>query len=83
MSPDTSAGQKASAAFPLQFVNIEVAPLIDGKFSVFMQATLLDEQRLEFIGQDLASAHVATLDEALAVIRQNVSVLSTSVPAHQ
>jgi len=41
-----------------------------------MQATLLDEEQLEFVGQDLASAHVDTLDEALAVIRANVSALN-------
>jgi hypothetical protein len=41
-----------------------------------MQATLLDEEQLEFVGQDLASAHVDTLDEALAVIRTNVAALA-------
>ena len=51
-------------------------PLIDGQFSVVMQATLLDEQELEFVGQDLANARVDTLDEALAVIRTNVAALS-------
>ena len=40
-----------------------------------MQATLLDEEQLEFVGQDLAHAHVDTLDEALAVIRTNVAAL--------
>ena len=41
-----------------------------------MQATLLDEEELEFVGQDLANAHVDTLDEALAVIRTNVAALN-------
>ena len=41
-----------------------------------MQATLLDEEQLEFIGQDLASAHVDTLEEALAVIRASVTALN-------
>ncbi len=49
-------------------------PLIDGQFSVLMQATLLDEQELEFIGQDLANERVNTLDEALPIIQQNVAV---------
>ena len=40
-----------------------------------MQATLLDEEELQFVGQDLAHAHVDTLDEALAVIRTNVAAL--------
>ncbi len=41
-----------------------------------MQATLLDEEQLEFIGQDLAHEHVKTIDEALAIIRQNVAPLA-------
>ncbi|MGB6534378.1 MAG: hypothetical protein WBF58_00270 [Xanthobacteraceae bacterium] len=78
MSLDTSAGAKALSQLPLQFVNIEIAPLIDGQYSVVMQATLLDEDELEFVGQDLASERVATLDEALAIIRANVGSLATA-----
>jgi hypothetical protein len=76
MSLDTSAAAKASLQLPLQFVNIEIAPLIDGQFSVVMQATLLDEAELQFVGQDLASERVTTLDEALAIIRANVGSLA-------
>jgi len=78
MSLDTSAGAKAPSQLPLQFVNIEIAPLIDGQYSVVMQATLLDEDELEFVGQDLASERVATLDEALAIIRANVGSLAAA-----
>ena len=41
-----------------------------------MQATLLDEEELEFVGQDLAHAHVDTMEQALAVIRPNVAALN-------
>ena len=81
MSLDIQASAKAPAPLPLQFVNIEITPLTDGKFSIVMQATLLDEQELEFVGQDLAHERVATLDDALAVIRANVAGLSTSYAA--
>jgi len=76
---DIAAGVKAPAPFPIQFVNIEITPLIDGQFSVVMQATLLDEQELQFVGQDLANAHVDTLDEALAVIGSRASTSGTNV----
>jgi hypothetical protein len=76
MTFDIAAGASAPAHSPIQFVNIEITPLIGGRFSVVMQATLLDEEELEFIGQDLASAHVDSLDEALAVIRTNVVSLN-------
>ena len=69
MTLDIAAGQIPPAPFPIQYINCEITPLIGGRFSVAMQATLLDEQELEFIGQDLPHAHVDTLEEALAVIR--------------
>lgn len=78
MSLDISTGAFAPAPTPLQFVNIEITPLMGGQYSVVMQATLLDEQELEFVGQDLANTHVDTLDEALAVIRRNVSALNAT-----
>jgi hypothetical protein len=76
MSLDIPAGGNAPATYPLQFINIEITPLIDGELGVAMQATLLDEDRLEFVGQDLAHVHVKTLDDALAIIRQNVTPLA-------
>jgi hypothetical protein len=76
MSLDISAGASAAASNPLQFVNIEITPLMGGQFSVAMQATLLDEQELAFVGQELAFERVETLDQALAVIRQNVAALA-------
>jgi hypothetical protein len=81
MSLDTQARAVASAPNPLQFVDIQITPLIDGQYSVVMQATLLDEDELEFVGQDLANAHVSTLDEALAIIRENVSPLAAACAA--
>jgi hypothetical protein len=76
MPLDIAAGKIPPAPFPIQYVTAEITPLIGGQFSVVMQATLLDEEELQFVGQDLANAHVDTLDEALAVIRANVSALN-------
>jgi hypothetical protein len=75
MSFPTETGGSADAPLPLQFVDIKITPIIGGKFSVAMQATLLDEEQLEFIGEDLADAQVETLDEALALIRHNTAIL--------
>ncbi|HTV27701.1 MAG TPA: hypothetical protein VMF32_07950 [Xanthobacteraceae bacterium] len=76
MSLDTAAGAEAPAPLPLQYVSIELMPIVGGKFSVAMQATLLDEERLEFVGEDLAHAQVDTIDQALAIIRHNVAALA-------
>jgi hypothetical protein len=75
MSLDIAVGKIPPVPFPIQYVTAEITPLIGGQFSVVMQATLLDEEQLEFVGQDLANAHVDTLDEALAIIRTNVAAL--------
>jgi hypothetical protein len=74
MPLEIAAPSNAPAA--LQYITAQIMPLIDGKFSVALQATLLDEEQLEFVGQDLANAYVDTLDEALAVIRTNMAVLN-------
>jgi hypothetical protein len=81
MSLDIPAGAQTPAPSPIQFVNIEITPLIGGYFSIVMQGTLLDEAELEFVNQDLANARVETLDEALSVIRQNVAALAPSCRA--
>ena len=78
MSIDTAAVAARPVHFPLQYVSVELMPVVGGKLSVAMQATLLDEEHLEFLGEDLGHAQVDTLDQALAVIRQNISAL---VPA--
>lgn len=75
MSLDIAAGAQSPAPLPLQFVHVEITPLMGGKFSVALQATLLDETELEFVGQDIAHEQVDTIEQALAVIRQNVSAL--------
>ena len=78
MTLDIAAGGHAPAPLPIQFITVEITPIVDGRYSVLMQATLLDEEALEFIAEELASQQVATLDQALAVIRQNVAALAPS-----
>ena len=75
MSLDIAAGAKSSAPLPLQYVSIELMPVVGGKFSVALQATLLDEDQLALVGEELAHVHVDTLEQVLAVIRENVSAL--------
>lgn len=76
MSLDIQTGAAAPASYPLQFINIEITPLVGGEYSVVMQATLLDEDALEFVGQDLANERVPTIDHALTLIRANVAELA-------
>jgi len=73
---DTAAGADTPAPLPLQYVSIELMPIVGGRLSVALRATLLDEQQFEFVGQDLAHERVDTIEQALAVIRQNVATLA-------
>jgi len=76
MSLDSAAGANVPASLAFQFVSIELMPIVGGKLSVAMQATLLDEKNLEFVGEDLADERVDTIEQALAVIRANVAALA-------
>jgi hypothetical protein len=66
----------AASRLPLQFVNIEITPLVGGQFAVAMQATLLDEKVFEFVGQELANERADTIEHMLAIIRANVGSLA-------
>ena len=75
MSLDIAAGEKPPAPLPIQYVNIEIMPIIGGRVLGRMQATLLDEEALEFVGQDLANERVEPSTKRSRVIRQNVGAL--------
>jgi hypothetical protein len=76
MSFDTAAGKSAPAPLALQFINIEIAPLMSGRLSVAIQATLLDESELEFIGEKLVQTSTDNLDGAIAIIRESTGILN-------
>jgi len=63
---------RVPSQLPIQFYSIELMPLFDGRLSVGVMATLCEEDG-ELEGMDLGSHRVASLDEALAVIRDAIS----------
>ena len=54
----------------VEFYNIELAPLADGRVYVSMLATTVDDQEPQLLTQEIACDTVATIEDALAVIRQ-------------
>ena len=63
----------------IQFYSVEIIPLADGRIAVSMSATVCEpvrEDDFELVNMEMASERVATIDQALAVIREAV------VPAH-
>jgi len=51
---------------------IELAQLADGGFHVSLTATTVDEEEPQLLSQEIASERVASLDDALAVIKSGV-----------
>ena len=57
----------------IEFYNIELAPLADGRVYVSMLATTVDDQEPQLLTQEIACESVATIEDALVVIRQGVA----------
>ena len=57
----------------IEFYNIELAPLADGRVYVAMLATMVHDQEPQLLTQEIACDTVATIEDALAVIRQAVA----------
>ena len=67
-------GQSSSP--PIQFYSIELTPLADGRMFVGVNATVCDsvgEDDFELLNMEMVSAHAATIDEALGLIRGAVA----------
>ena len=56
-----------------QFLSIEVAPATDGSLWVTSTGTYVDEAKLEFINDEIEHVRVASLNDALSVIRRIIS----------
>ena len=52
----------------IEFYNIELAPLADGRVYVAMLATTVDDEEPQLLTQEIARDTVATIEDALAVI---------------
>lgn len=56
----------------IQFYSIELSPMADGRLYVGVMATVCEREG-ELDSMDMGSGRVATLDEALMVIREAVA----------
>jgi hypothetical protein len=59
---------------PIQFYSIELTPLADGHVAVGIGATFCEaaDDEFELVHMDVANQRVASIDHALAVIRDAV-----------
>ncbi|MGA7453536.1 MAG: hypothetical protein WBW73_20435 [Rhodoplanes sp.] len=57
----------------IEFYNIELAHRADGRVYVSVLATTVDDQEPQLLTQEIACDTVATIEDALAVIRQGVA----------
>ena len=68
-----SAGCQPPVIRGAEFFRMELAPLIDGKILVSLTATTVDEGEPQLLNQEIASDRVATIDDALAIVRAGIS----------
>jgi hypothetical protein len=61
-----------------EFLRIELAPLADGNVFVTLTATTVDEEEPQLLDQEVGRHRVTSIDEVLAIIRDQVRVM----PAH-
>ena len=72
------AGRPVPVVGEVEFLRIDLSPLADGRVFVSMTATTVDEQEPQLLDQEIASDHVATIDDALALIRAHVTIAARS-----
>ena len=56
----------------IEFYVIQLAHLADGDMSVSITATSMDDEEPQLLNQELVSERVATLDDALALIKTGI-----------
>ena len=61
-------------AVPVEFYTVELARLEDGTVFVGLTATSFDEEEPQLLNQEIAAERVATIDDALALVRARVSL---------
>ena len=57
----------------IEFYTIELSQLPDGAIFVSMMATTIDEGEPQLLSQEITSERVASIDDALAVIKKGVT----------
>ena len=57
----------------IEFYTVELSQLPDGAIFVSMMATTIDEEEPQLLSQEITSERVASIDEALAVIKKGVT----------
>ena len=66
--PDSRMVRKA-----VEFYTIELAQVADGTFVVSLTATTVDDEEPQLLCQQIASKRVASIDDALEVIKAGVT----------
>lgn len=57
----------------VEFYTIELAHLADGTIHVSLTATTVDEEEPQLLSQEIACERVASLDDALTLIKREVT----------
>jgi hypothetical protein len=67
--------ESATTRRAIWFYNLELALLADGGYHVSLTATTVDEEEPQLLCQEIFDERVASIDDALAVIKKGVTEL--------
>jgi hypothetical protein len=73
LTRDSPPGPLLNLTEPL-FYTVELSRQADGNFFIEVTATSVDEEGPSLVNEELARDRVATIDDALALIRANVRI---------
>jgi hypothetical protein len=62
----------ATTPVEAEFYTVQLAPLIDGRIFVSLTATVVDDEEPQLLTQDITTDRVATIDDALAIIKAGI-----------
>ena len=57
----------------VEFFTIQLAQLSDGMIAISLTATTVDEEEPQLLNQEIVSDRVASIDDALAIIKDGVT----------
>lgn len=57
----------------VEFYTVQLAELADGQMHVSLTATTVDEEEPQLLNQELVSECVASIDDALALIKESMA----------
>jgi hypothetical protein len=78
---DIHGRSSAAPASPLEFLRVDLSPLIDGSVFVALTATMLDPDEPQLLDEEVASKNITSIDQLMELLRTHVRISAQPAPA--